>query len=314
MDVHLRELRYFVAVAEHLHFTHAAEALHISQPALSKQIRSLEADLRALLFVRHRRTVTLTAAGAALLPQARAVLDAWSQAEQGLAAATAVEHATLSIGISTGLGRGLLPAVRVRLAESAPLARLQIHQVLWGDPTGGLAADDPGRNDAAFVWLPVPNPQLYEWLEVSIEPRLIALPASHPLASRQDLDITDVLDEAFLALPAESGALRDYWLANDFRAGRPPLIAAEIASTEETVEALIAGLGVCLIAAGNAPLIAREGVAIRQITGLTPARLALLWRRDDERPLLAHLRTAIRAVSTSGAHRTPALDARSRHM
>ena len=221
MDVHLRELRYFVAVAEHLHFTHAAESLHVSQPALSKQIRSLEADLRVLLFVRHRRTVQLTAAGAALLPHARAVLGAWSQAKQGLAAVAAAEHATLAVGISTGLGRGLLPAVRVRLAESAPLARLQIRQVLWGDPTGGLAADDPGRTDAAFVWLPVPNPQLYEWLEVSIEPRLIALPATHPLAVREDLDITDVLDEPFLALPAESGALRDYWLANDFRDGRP---------------------------------------------------------------------------------------------
>ena len=210
------------------------------------------------------------------------------------------EHATLAVGISTGLGRGLLPAVRVRLAESAPLARLQIRQVLWGDPTGGLAADDPGRTDAAFVWLPVPNPQLYEWLEVSIEPRLIALPATHPLAVREDLDITDVLDEPFLALPAESGALRDYWLANDFRDGRPPLVAAEIASTEETVEALTAGLGVCLVAAGNVPLIAREGVAIRQISGLTPARLALVWRRGDERPLLAHLRRAVRTVSTGG--------------
>ena len=123
----LRELRYFVAVAEHLHFTHAAESLHVSQPALSKQIRSLEADLRVLLFVRHRRTVQLTAAGAALLPHVRAVLGAWSQAEQGLAAVTAAEHATLAVGISTGLGRGLLRRLSgLGSPRARPLARLPI--------------------------------------------------------------------------------------------------------------------------------------------------------------------------------------------
>lgn len=298
--MHLRGLRYFVAVAEELHFTRAAEQLHVSQPALSKQIRSLESELRVSLFVRQRRTVHLTAAGAALLPQAKAILGAWSQAEQYLAAVTAAERTTLTIGISTGLGSGLLPAVRARLAEIAPHARLQVRQVLWGDATGGLAADGPGRTDAAFVWLPVPNPERYEWLEVSIEPRLIALPATNPLADRHDLDITDVLDEPFLALPRESGALRDFWLANEVRNSRPARIAAEIASTEETAEALVAGLGVCLVAEGNAPLIAREGVVIRPITGLMPARLALAWRGDDQRPLLMQLRTAVHAASTVG--------------
>src|SRR5918997_3592009 len=125
MDVHLRELRYFVAVAEHLHFTRAAEALFVSQPALSKQIRTLESRLRIPLFERDRRTVRLTSAGQALLPGARAVLAAWRDAHAAAAATSTQAAATLVVGMSTGLGRGLLPAVRARFAEVAPAARLQ---------------------------------------------------------------------------------------------------------------------------------------------------------------------------------------------
>lgn len=292
----MRELRYFAMVAEKLHFTEAAEALYVSQPALSKQIRALEAKLGAALFIRDRRTVYLTPAGEALLPLAQVVLAAWSRAEQAVAAAADTERATLRVGISTGLGRGILSAVRARLAETAPHARLHIRQIGWDDATGGLAADGPGRSDAAFVWLPLPDPALYEWLEVATEPRVVALPAHHRLAERAELDIAELLDEPFLALPIASGVLRDYWLAIDARHGRPPVIGAEIASAEETVEALAAGLGVCLLAAGNASLIERDGVAVRPITGVTPSRLVLVWRRDDHRPQLADLRNAVMAV------------------
>ncbi len=296
MDVHLRDLRYFVAVAEHLHFTEAAEELFISQPALSKQVRALETQLRAPLFIRDRRTVALTPAGQALLPVARALLAGWAEGERAVAAAAAAQQATLVVGMSTGLGRGLLPAVRARLAERAPHAQLSVRQVPWDDPTGGLAADGSSGTDAAFVWLPLPDPASYEWIEVAAEPRFVALPGSHPLAARERVAFTDLLDEPFLALPATAGPLRDHWLGLDARAGRPPVIGAEVATTEETVEALAAGLGVCLVASGNVPLLEREGVTVRPVTGIDPGRLALAWRRDDHRPLLAHLRDAVLAA------------------
>jgi DNA-binding transcriptional LysR family regulator len=298
MDVHLRELRYFVAVAEHLHFTLAAEALYVSQPALSKQIRALEAQLRTPLFARNRRTVQLTPDGEALLPHARSVLEGWARAQTALSTASGQRQTTLVVGISTGLGRGLLPAVRARLTESAPAARLHVRQIGWADATGGLAANGQERTDAAFVWLPVPDPESYEWAEVLTEPRVIALPAAHPLADRDDLDITDVLDEPFLALPVSSGMLRDYWLATEERRGAPVRIGAEVTGAEETVEALIAGLGVCLLSEGNAPLIARDGVAIRPISGVGPSHLALVWRRGDNRPLLGQLRDAVTSTVT----------------
>lgn len=296
MDVHGRELRYFVAVAEHLHFTRAAEALFVSQPALSKQVRALEERLRTPLFTRDRRSVGLTPAGEALLPHARTVLAAWERAEAALAAAAAAQDAALEVGISTGLGRGLLPAVRARLAQLAPAARLRVRQVPWDDPTGGLAAA-ADRTDAAFVWLPLPDPDRYAWTGVLTEPRLVALPGDHHLAGADVVDFADLLDEPFLALPRAAGALRDHWLAVDARGGRPPVIGAEVAGTDETVEALQAGLGVCLLARGNAPLIAREGVVVRPVRGVGPSELVLAWRRGDERPLLGALRTAVRLAA-----------------
>lgn len=295
--MHLRDLRYFAVVAEHLHFTRAAEALFISQPALSKQIRALEAELRVTLFERDRREVRLTPAGAALLPQARAILGAWLKAEETMAAVAAEQTATLLVGMSTGPGRGLLPAARARFNAAAPSARLRLRQVPWDDPTAGLAGEGESRTDAAFVWLPLPSPDRYESLTVATEPRLLALPDNHRLAQRDTVDIAELLDEPFLALPRSNADQRDYWLAVDARHGRPPVIGAEVANAEETVEALTAGLGVCLIAAGNAALVTRDGIVTRRVTGVPPSALVFAWRRGDRRPLLQSLVNAVRQAA-----------------
>src|ERR671931_2722555 len=107
MDVHLRDLRYFVAVAEELHFTRAAERLHVSQPALSKQIRLLERHLRAPLFVREPRSVRLTPVGAELLAHARDVLDRWDAGLAVVNEVAASDRRVLVVGIHTSVGRDL---------------------------------------------------------------------------------------------------------------------------------------------------------------------------------------------------------------
>lgn len=296
MDVHVRDLRYFVAVAEELHFTRAAERLYVSQPALSKQVRALERLLGVELFRRDPQGVTLTEAGEALLPHARRVLDAWSEGSAALEAARVAARSTLVVGMSTSPGRGgLLPAIRSRFTAAHPDTVLRLRQVSWEDPTAGLADGDA---DIAFVWLPLPDAERYGWTVVAEEPRLVALPETHRLASRPEIDFADLLDEPFLALPAGAGPLRDYWLALEERAGRPPRIGAEIAGTEETYEALVAGLGVCLVATGNAPLITLGGVVTRPVQGLAPSRFALAWRREDaRRPLVRAYAEACRRVA-----------------
>lgn len=295
-DVHLRDLRYFVTVAEELHFTRAAERLYVSQPALSKQVRALERQVGAPLFAREPRGVALTEAGAVLLPYARRVLAAWSEGWTAVEAARAAQRSTLVVGMSTSPGRGgLLPAIRSRFTAAHPETVLRLRQVSWDDPTAGLADGDA---DVAFVWLPLPDSGRYDWIVVAEEPRLVALPDAHPLAARPDLAFTDLLDEPFLALPQSAGVLRDHWLALDERAGRPARVGAEIAGTEETYEALVAGLGICLVAEGNAPLVTLGGVVTRPVRGLSPSRYALAWRREDaRRPLVRAYAQACAAVT-----------------
>lgn len=295
MDVHIRELRYFVEVAEQLHFTRAAEALFISQPALSKQLRALENQLGAPLFTRDHRSVTLTAAGVALLPYARETLASWAAAQDALAQIVRATATRLMVGMSTAPSRGLWPLVRAELASTTRDLTLQLRQVPWQDPTGGLG-DATAGVDAALVWLPVPDAHRFEWTVIAEEPRMVALPAGHRFADRESIAFEDLLDEPFLALPESSGELRDFWLAIEHRNGHPVRVTGEIATAEETAEAVAAGVGIALVAAGNEVLLARPDIAIRPVLGVTPAVLALLWRRGDERASLAALRSAVAAA------------------
>ena len=293
MDVHVRELRYFVAVAQELHFTRAAERLFVSQPALSKQIRSLEEHLRVDLFARDRRSVSLTPAGEALLPAAREVIAVWDAAQQAVADAAATAAAVLRIGFSTSVGRELLPRIQRHFARVRPNWRLALRQVDWGDPTGGLG---DGSSDVAIVWLPVPAADRFAQLVLVEEPRHVALRADHPLAGRREIEFASLLDEPFLALPEDAGSPREYWLGVEHRAGRPARIGGIVTNAEETFEAVLAGLGVVLLSAGNAEIYRRPGVATVPVRGISPSRLALLWREDDHREAV---RDFIRAAERS---------------
>jgi DNA-binding transcriptional LysR family regulator len=298
MDVHGRDLRYFVAVAHELHFTRAAERLFVSQPALSKQIRTLEKTLGTPLFERDHGGVRLTGAGAALLPHAERVLADWEAGRAAVEEARAAQRATLLVGMSTSPGRGgLLPAIRSRFTAGQPGRQVRLRQVSWDDPTAGLA---DAATDVAFVWLPLPDAGRYRWIVLAEEPRVVAMPGGHRLAGRDAVDFADLLDEPFLALPASAGPLRDYWLATDARGGRPPVIGAEIASPDETYEALAGGQGVCLLASGNAPSVTRGGIVTRPVRGLTPSQLALAWRKDDNRPLVCAYAQAARQATAGG--------------
>jgi DNA-binding transcriptional LysR family regulator len=293
MDVHGRDLRYFITVAEELHFTRAAERLYLSQPALSKQIRMLERQIGADLFERDRQGVALTPVGVALLPHARRVLAAWDEAWQAAEQVKSEQRATLLVGMSTSPVRsGMLPAIRSRFTAMHPGATVSLREISWEDPTAGLASK---LTDVAFVWLPLPDPGRYRWTVVAEEPLLVAMPADGPLARRIErrppglgaaVDFADLLDEPFLALPRSAAPLREYWLATDARGGKPPVVGAEISSVGETYEALLDGRGIVLLASGNAPLVALDGVITHPVRGLPPSQLALAWRTGDHRQLV----------------------------
>ncbi|WP_067466269.1 LysR family transcriptional regulator [Actinomadura macra] len=286
MDAHLRDLRYFVAIAEELSFTRAAERLFVSQPALSKQLKQLEELMRVRLLDRDRRTVALTAAGRALLPAARDMLLAWDETQRAVSDAAAAEASMLTVGLSTSVGRGLLADVRARFAERRPSWTIRLRQVDWGDPTAGLAE---GEVDVAFVWLPIPRQEAFTVQVVAEEPRWVAVRDDHPLAGRESVAFTELLDEPFLALPEGAGPLRDFWLALDERAGHPVRIGATVANSDETFTAIEDGSGIVLMASGNAAIYRRPGIAALPVTGLAPSRLAVAWRADDHRTAIRDL-------------------------
>lgn len=280
MDAHLRELRYFVATAEELTVTAAAARLFVSQPALSKQLRALERRLGFDLFVRLPRGLALTDQGSALLPVVRTMLETW---DHGYVEARALTHPRqLVVGMQTAVGRDLQrPAVQ-RFRERAPGWSVSLRLVGWDDPTAGLA---DATSDVAFLWLPIPMNNIATRVLVR-EDRWVALPAEHRLADHTEIPYAELVDEPFVALPAAAGPLRDFWLAADARSGRPVEIAAEATAADEVLELVSAGVGIALIAEGNARLYERPGVTFRPVPDLPPAELALAWRRNEPREIV----------------------------
>jgi DNA-binding transcriptional LysR family regulator len=283
MDVHVRDLRYFLAVADELHFTRAAQRLFVSQPALSRQIRALEQHVRAPLFERGPSGISLTAAGRALQEHARRVVATWDEARQAVVVAAATSSRTLSVGLSMSVGRGLLAGATRALLARHPDAHVELHQVGFRDATVGLA---DGEADVAFCWLPLPDDAGLAHRVLATEPRHVALPVDHPLTGKDEVGMEDLLDEPFLAIPASAGRLRSFWLAEDARGGRPARIAAVVNGPEEVIEALGQGLGVALISGGNAEIYSRPEFVVRPVRGLAPARLAIAWREGDARALV----------------------------
>ncbi|WP_406315498.1 LysR family transcriptional regulator [Streptosporangium sp. NBC_01639] len=286
MDVHLRELRYFVAVAEELNVTRAADRLFVSQPALSKQVRVLERQLGFALFDRVTGGVALTRQGAALLPVARELLGRWNTGVEE--ARAAAPTGTLVIGMQTAVGRGLQQEAFRRFRARMPGWEVSLRLVGWDDPSGGVA---DGGSDVAFVWLPVP-----EGLNIHVlvtEHRGVAMPADHPLASRAEIPFSALRDEPFIALPTAAGPLRDYWLGRDARDDEP-VVGVTANTPEEVFEAVTSGLGVVLVAEGNATLYNRPGMVYRPVTGLPPGELAIAWRKGDRRPQVAAFVDALR--------------------
>ena len=282
MDAHLRDLRYFVAVAEELSFTRAAERLYISQPALSKQIRMLEAGLRARLFVRSPRGIRLTSAGEMLLVSARAVLSAWDEGAAAVAQAASEETRVLRVGTLTGIGRALYPEAIDRFARALPGWRVELRSYPWDDPLAGLG---DRSTDAAFVWLPIGDDRLACEV-VATEGVCVGMSTSHPLAGRTEVDFSDIANDPIVALPPEAGALRDFWLGTEARRGRPPQVAAVVRTADEAAELVASGAAIKLVAVGNAELYARPGLRYVPVIGLSPARLAVAWRLDERRSVV----------------------------
>jgi DNA-binding transcriptional LysR family regulator len=306
MYVDLRTLRSFVVVAEELHFTRAAELLNVSQPALSKQINQLERQLRLTLLRRTSRHVELTAAGQALLPGARVLLAGWSELIARVHEEATAEARTLRVGFIANAANELTPLIVARFTGQCPGWRVAMSQAPWTDPSAGLL---DGNVDVALLRPPIPGAERIQTRPVLTEDRCVALAAGHPLAQQEVVRFEQLLDEPFIALPAETGVWRDFWLAREHRDGRPILIGAEVKTSDEWMEAIANNFGVCLTGASTARFYQRPGVVYRMVDTISPTEVVVAWRRDDRRRVVHAFVAACAfvAAETSGADPVPDL-------
>jgi DNA-binding transcriptional LysR family regulator len=269
----LRLVEYFVAVAEELHFGRAAARLHIAQPSLSQQIRRLEEQLGVTLLERTSRRVELTPAGEALLREGRTTVN---HARRAVQAVRAAAHERITVGFYGSAASELLPQALSAFAERHPGIEVTVRELLMGS----VAEILDGRVDVAFTRL-LPEQTEVEVEVIAHEPRVAALPAAHPLATRGSLKFADLRHESFIVNPAVRGdGPPPRWLAEQHRHGLPGRVAAQAASVQEILTLVAAGRGVCLVPSPVAHHHPRGDVAYVPVSDAAPAVLSLAWRRD----------------------------------
>ncbi|WP_399887232.1 LysR family transcriptional regulator [Streptomyces sp. BBFR51] len=278
----LRTLRYFVAVAEELHFGRAAVRLHMSQPPLSRAIKRLETELGATLFHRSSTGVTLTGAGAVLLAEARELLDRAERARARVAAAAGA--ASLTVGI---LGDSADPGV-TRLADAYrrryPHVGVTIRETDLTDPTCGLHA---GLVDVALTRGPFDRTGL-DTHELRADPVGALLRADDPLAGRDSLTPADLADRDWFRFPAGTDPQwQTYW--NGGRTRRGPVVR----TVQECQQAVLWNGTVGMTLLDHEPA---AGLTVVPLTGMPPSRVLVAWTGGAPNPLVrSFVRTAIAA-------------------
>ncbi|MDG6101450.1 LysR family transcriptional regulator [Dactylosporangium aurantiacum] len=296
-DVEVRQLRYFVAVAEELHFGRAAARLGMAQPPLSRAIRDLERRLGVPLLHRTTRHVALTAAGEGFLRDARTALDAVT------AAAARARHAgrpapALRVTLKADYDAGLLP--RILAAYQAHEAALPVEVLLGGRGEQAPALRE-GRADVALLQTPYDDRGL-DLEPLLTEPRLVALAAGDPLAARPRLSLADLAGRVLPdGAPADLGDTRPARPAPADPGGARRLDLAQIFNLVEL------GSVVWFPPASVARRHPRPEIAYRPVTDLPPATLAVAWPQDSHSPAVAaFVRAAVTVAAASQRVRGPA--------
>ena len=290
-------MRYFVAVAEHRHFTRAAADLGVAQPSVSKQIRKLEDELGDPLFERTAGQISLTDAGTVLLPWAKRVLADLDAARAEVAGLASLEGGRLSVGATPSVSTVLLPAVLAEFHRAHPGVALTVYEAGSRDLIRRLEAGDL---DLALVVLPVPHDDLLATTPLLREDLVLAVPAAHPLAKRRTVRIAE-LRGVPLVMFRDGYDLRSTTIAACEAAGFHPLFAVEGAEMDAVLRMAAAGIGVAVVPSivveRGGPLVAvkithptlSRSIGLAHHRGRSPSRAAvafavMLERQTGSRP------------------------------
>ncbi|HEY6835652.1 MAG TPA: LysR substrate-binding domain-containing protein [Gaiellaceae bacterium] len=295
MQLELRHLRYFLAVADELNFSRAAERLHVAQPALSAQIKAFETLVGCELFRRTTRKVELTTAGELLVPEAREIVGRADEALVKLGALARTQGGSLRIGfVAHAAGETGLEILR-RLHEGHPAIEADLVESRTLEGLQQAVVDR--ETDATFAWLPIIHEEL-DSQPVLSERKLVGMHPEHRLATKRAVEPDDLVDEPIIT-PWErySPETLAYWLA-PFREGRKEFdVYAE--SVDNCLNLVSLGVGVYCVPESVERFYGRPDVVFRPLAGVEPAGIALAWRRDTDNPAVAKLVEVTRAVIQS---------------
>ena len=270
----LRHLEYFVAVAEELSFTRAAQRLHVVQSGVSSVIAALERELGAALFDRDRHAVALTEAGRALLPEARATLAAARAAADAVAETAAGLRGTLSVGTMISTGAVDVPGLLGRFHETHPAVLVRLRTLPGGTVDLARAVAD-GRLDLALLSLPGEPPPGIKVQQLAQEPMVLICAPGHRLAGSLSAPVEALGEEAFIDFPVGWGtrAIVDRAFA---AAGIDRQVTFEVADYATAAGLVSNGLGVAFVPASAATGL--DGVAHVPVASRGADPPALIWR------------------------------------
>jgi DNA-binding transcriptional LysR family regulator len=286
----LRLLKYFVAVAEELHFGRAAQRVHISQPPLSQQIKNLEDELGVKLLKRSSRKVALTEAGVFFLKRAHSILSEVDAAVVDVRSIAKGEAGRLNVGFISSAMDGNLPAAMREFRKTYPRIALILSEM---ETKSQLKALQSGKIQVGIARLfkqDITNMGLVADLFIR-EPYVLALPERHPLCSRKKVPLDLLKDEPLIMYPRDVGpALYDTMMKAFTAADVTPHIVQEARTKRAMVAFVGVGLGVALVPFSTSN-IHRKGVVFRPIVGEIPmVEISVIWQLESETPTLDHFR------------------------
>ncbi|MBE0616253.1 MAG: LysR family transcriptional regulator [Burkholderiales bacterium] len=279
----LRHLRYFIAVAENLSFTRAAERLHIAQPPLSLQIRQLEEELGVTLLHRTRRIVELSDAGRIFLEQARQIIRATQSAVVQAQRAQRGEIGQLAVGFFEHMSYTLLPPVLSAYRERFPSVDVKLR---WFPVIGQADALARGDVDISFMRA-VPGIEEVQRQTILTDKLMLALPATHPFAARNKIALRTCADERFIMyVPNLAPDFHNMIIGMCANAGFMPQIALEVGQVYTALGLVSSGAGLAFVPT-SVKGVKFNGVIYKPITGRTPKIEVMLgWRQRIPSPLL----------------------------
>ncbi|MEA5593679.1 LysR family transcriptional regulator [Rivularia sp. UHCC 0363] len=274
----LRHLRYFVTLAEELHFGKAAEKLHIAQPPLSQQIRQLETELGFELFHRTKRKVELSEAGEVFLVEVQQI---FRQLEQAIFLGRQVsrgEIGQLVVGFVSSAAYNILPNILQNTRNSIPNVSLELHELTTDEQLRWLQS---GRIDVGFVRPPV-DENTYESKVIFQESLAIALPQNHFLANQDRVSLQSLKNESFILFPRFlAPGLYDQIISFCQQVGFSPKVAQEAIQMQTIVSLVAAEIGVAIVPESLQNL-RRTGVIYKYFVEKTPqVSIAIIWRKND---------------------------------